>query len=219
MPWEKGFAGVVLTGKSGVLPLECLQESGRSAKVMELEVEVEAQQKEEVKVKPSHTTKDSMRLPWARAQAEERDKVLAGWMVVIAEAGRHSKGREMIENSGEEVLDDIFARKKNGTLQVRLSAMLLYVRWARAKGLRPFPLDEDVCYNYVDQLRRDGAPATRASSFRSALAFCKACGRPISGVMFKLTEEVHALGSSARCARDMPGKVPEVDRLRSEKVE
>ena len=28
-------------------------------------------------------------------------------------------------------------------------------------------------YEYVDQLRRDGAPATRASSFRSALAFCK----------------------------------------------
>ena len=79
----------------------------------------------------------------------------------------------MIENSGEEVLDDIFAKKKNGTLQVRLSAMLLYVRWARAKGLRPFPLDEEVCYYYVDQLRRDGAPATRASSFRSALAFCK----------------------------------------------
>ena len=94
-------------------------------------------------------------------------------MVVIAEAGRHSKGREMIENSGEEVMDDIFARKKNGTLQVRLSAMLLYVRWAGAKGLHPFPLDEDICYNYVDQLRRDGAPATRASSFRSALAFCK----------------------------------------------
>ena len=173
MPWEKGFAGVVLTGKAGVLPLECLQEGGRSAKAMDIEVDVEVQQKEEVKLKTSHTTKDSVRLPWARAQAEERDKVLAGWMVVIAEAGKHSRGREMIENSGEEVLDDVFAKKENGTLQVRLSAMLLYVRWARAQGLRPFPLDEEVCYNYVDQLRRDGAPATRASSFRSALAFCK----------------------------------------------
>ena len=35
MPWEKGFAGVVLTGKAGVLPLECLQEGGRSAKAMD----------------------------------------------------------------------------------------------------------------------------------------------------------------------------------------
>lgn len=71
------------------------------------------------------------------------------------------------------MLDDIFAKKKNDTLQVRLSAMMLYIRWARAKGLNPFPLDEDQCYEYVDQLQRDGAPATRASSFRSALAFCK----------------------------------------------
>ena len=36
------------------------------------------------------------------------------------------------------VLDDIFARKKNGTLQVRLSAMMMYVRWARSKGLDGF---------------------------------------------------------------------------------
>ena len=56
MPWEKGFAGVVLSGKSGILPLECLQESGRSAKAMEIEVEVKTQQKEETKVKPSRRT-------------------------------------------------------------------------------------------------------------------------------------------------------------------
>lgn len=50
---------------------------------------------------------------------------------------------------------------------------MLYIRWACAKGRDPFPLEEDQCYEYVDQLRRHGAPATRAASFRSALAFCK----------------------------------------------
>lgn len=124
-------------------------------------------------IQPSFVIKDRDRLPWDRAQTEERGKLLTGWQVVIAEAGDHSKVESMIRQHGEQVLDDVFAKKKNGTLQVRLRAMMLYVRWARAKGLNPFPLSEDQRYAYVDQLRRDGAPATRASSFRSALAFCK----------------------------------------------
>ena len=173
MPWERGFAGAVLNQKVEILPLECLKESTRSAKSMKVEVEPAAQSLEPPKIKPSFAFKESGRMPWDRAQAEERDKVLTGWQVVIAEAGRHSRARSMIEADGEEVLDDVFAKKKNGTLQVRLSAMMLYIRWARAKGHKPFPLQEELCYEYVDQLRKDGAPATRASSFRSALAFCK----------------------------------------------
>ena len=173
MPWERGFAGVVLNQGGNILPLECLRESTRSAKAMDVEVDQPGKPPEPEKLMPSFVIKESGKLPWDRAQTEERDKVLTGWMVVIAEAGRHSRARNMIDTDGEGVLDDIFAKKKNGTLQVRLSALMLYIRWARAKGYSPFPLDEDQCYQYVDQLRRDGAPATRASSFRSALAFCK----------------------------------------------
>ena len=173
MPWERGFAGVVLGGADKHLQVSSLMESTRSAKFMEIEIEKKKVESSEVKIKPSFVIKDKERLPWDRAQSEERDRLLTGWKVVIAEAGDHSKVETMMRQHGEQVLDDVFAKKKNGTLQVRLSAMMLYVRWSRAKGLDPFPLLEDQCYAYVDQLRRDGAPATRASSFRSALAFCK----------------------------------------------
>ena len=122
MPWERGFAGVVLGGADRHLQVSSLMEATRSAKFMEIEFEKKKVEPSEVKIKPSFVIKDKERLPWDRAQSEERERLL-------------------------------------------LSAMMLYVRWARAKGLDPFPLPEDQCYAYVDQLRRDGAPATRASSF------------------------------------------------------
>ena len=108
MPWERGFAGAVLNQKVEILPLESLKESTRSAKSMKVEVEPAAQSQEPPKIKPSFAFKESGRMPWDRAQAE---------------AGRHSRARSMIEADGEEVLDDIFAKKKNGTLQVRLSEL------------------------------------------------------------------------------------------------
>ena len=92
---------------------------------------------------------------------------------MIDEARKSCKAAGMLDQVGETVLDDIFAKKKNGALQVRLSAMMIYIRWARSKGRPPFPIVEAQVYQYVDQLRKDGAPATRANSFRSALAFCK----------------------------------------------
>ena len=95
------------------------------------------------------------------------------WMVIIHAAGDCSSVAQMLDSGGEAVLEDVFAMKKNGTLQVRASAMMLYIRWAKAKGFDAFPLVEDVVYKYMDDLRRDKAPATRANSFRSALAFCK----------------------------------------------
>lgn len=123
IPWERGFAGVVLNQGVNILPLECLRESTRSAKAMDIEVDPPSKPQEPSKLQPSFVIKESGKLPW-----------VTGWLVVIAEAGRHSRARSMVETNGEEVLDDIFAKKKNGTLQVRLSALMLYIRRARAKG-------------------------------------------------------------------------------------
>lgn len=173
MSWERGYVAVVLGKPDRLMPMDVLMESARSAKFMDVQVETKSEVIKDVKVNPSFVVKGSAQLSWDRAQSEERDKVLAGWHVVIAEAGDHCKVEAMIRQHGPQVLDDVFAKEKNGTLQVRLSAIMLYIRWARAKGLLPFPLDEGQCYAYVDQLRRDGAPATRAGSFRSALTFCK----------------------------------------------
>ena len=51
-------------------------------------------------------------------------------MIIINEARNFCKTAGMIDQSGKEVLEDVFARKKNSTLQGRLSAMMMYVKWA-----------------------------------------------------------------------------------------
>eukprot|EP00913_Durusdinium_trenchii_P000697 g649.t1 len=176
MPWERGFAGLVLKGGTSVMETAFLDEDKwRPHAMLQDDVEVRGQGEDpvELKLKPSFKPDGRQKMPWAQALETERAKVFEGWKIVIDEARHSCAAARMLDQSGDSVLDDIFAKKKNGTLQVRLSAMMLYVRWARAKGLPPFPLSEDQVYRYVDQLRRDGAPATRANSFRSALAFCK----------------------------------------------
>ena len=176
MPWEKGFAGLVLERKSSVMETRFLDEKTRAPHAIRIDEDVQREIKkveDAWKMVPSFKLDGSQRMPWSKAMETEREKVMEGWKIVIDEARKSCKAAGMLDQAGESVLEDIFAKKKNGTLQVRLSAMMIYIRWARAKGLPPFPVVEAQVYQYVDQLRKDGAPATRANSFRSALAFCK----------------------------------------------
>lgn len=83
MPWERGFAGLVLNRQVNIIPLECLKESSRSAKFMEVQVDPPGEPQVATQVKSSFVSKERTRLPWDRAQTEEGDKVLAGWQVVI----------------------------------------------------------------------------------------------------------------------------------------
>eukprot|EP00435_Cladocopium_sp_Y103_P016654 s1417_g4.t1 len=175
MPWERGFAGLVL-GKSPDVLMLPNSSSMKAAALMDdepEEQEVNADSPLDLFVRSGFKPLSKDREPWKDAESDERAKLMAGWMVVIHEAGDECEAARMLDDAGETVLDDIFAKKKNGTLQVRLSAMMLYVRWCKARDLAPFPLREPQVYQYVDDLRKNRAPATRAGSFRSALAFCK----------------------------------------------
>lgn len=100
MPWERGFAGLVLNPRSNVLPMERLRESSRSAKAMDINVDPPSEQKVEAQVKSSFVLKDRTRLPWDKAQEEEREKVLAGWQLATAEAGRYSSEAERRTSPG-----------------------------------------------------------------------------------------------------------------------
>ena len=137
MPWEIGFAGVVLNGNVSFYSNEILQNKSLCPEGIVPQVEEAKPEVECKKPAPAPT----FRFP-ARGEKKE-------WK------------------------EDIFAKKKTGTLEVRSSAMLLYIRWCQSKGFPPFPISEDLCYIYVDELRKNNAPATRSNSFRSALAFCK----------------------------------------------
>lgn len=145
MPWERGFAGLVLKKDSSVMETSFLDDC--KMKSIAMQVDEGAAQAQQEKIEPvqltlSHKIDGSQKMPWARALETEREKVLEGWKIVIDEARKSCRAAPMLDQAGEEVLDDIFAKKKNGTLQVRLSAMMLYIRWARAKGLQPFPISE-----------------------------------------------------------------------------
>ena len=199
MPWEKGFAGLVLQQGSQVMKAPFMDKNNTKAWAVEhadVEMKKAEEKVSELDIQASFKKSDRVRRPWAQSEADDRQKALAGWMAIIDEARKVCKASSMLDQCGETVLDDIFARKKNGTLQVRLSAMMMYVRWARSKGPDAFPLTKEQCYAYVDGLRKDGAPATRAASFRSALAFCKGTLQ-LEGVDDVL-ESARIIGSSHR---------------------
>ena len=179
LPWEFGFAGLVLGGGSSSfmdvgMSMRALTPKGLAPAVeVEKEHPLEAQKPPEEGDVVVKLFGGSRRKPMRTEEKELREKVKSSWLVIIRVMGDHTPIYGMVEKDGEEVLEDVFAKKKTGTLQMRASSLLLYVRWCQAKGFDPFPLSEDLAYVYVDELRKNNAPATRANSFRSSLAFCK----------------------------------------------
>ena len=176
MPWEIGFVGMVLgDGNPFFSPggsVGLLEPRGSVPKI-DLEEKVTHNEPEEKTDALTKLFGGTRRRPMKLEEAERRDKVKNHWLVLIRVMGENTPIYGMIDADGEEVLDDVFAKKKTGTLEVRASALMLYVRWCQAKGFSPFPVSEALAYVYVDELRKNNAPPTRANSFRSALAFCK----------------------------------------------
>ena len=170
MPWETGFAGMVLGGSEVSLVPSSVRMGALmpTGKVPEVEEAVEEQP-----VLFRRRGRDGQHRAWKLEEEDRRSRAKTSWLVIVRAMGEVTPVYEMIEAEGEGVLDDIFARKKTGTLEVRASAMLLYIRWCGSKGFQAFPCTEPLAYVYVDELRKNNAPATRANSFRSALAFCK----------------------------------------------
>ena len=112
---------------------------------------------------------------------EEEAKLtqIARWRVVIAIFGNEcSTGRQLADldvGAAQDVLSNIFADKAATTLNRRATSWTLFFRW----HLREFGTDfdgvltEPLVYTYVETLRKQAAPATRAQSFIEALGFAK----------------------------------------------
>eukprot|EP00440_Ansanella_granifera_P050102 gb/GFBE01054301.1/.p1 GENE.gb/GFBE01054301.1/~~gb/GFBE01054301.1/.p1 ORF type:complete len:121 (+),score=33.10 gb/GFBE01054301.1/:1-363(+) len=110
---------------------------------------------------------------------DARAAALAKWMAVFAVApGASQIGLQLNEISDEAdadtrahgVLEDVFARKATSTMNIRASAMLMYVAWVRkeAPEIDPVPISESTMYRYLTHLKETKAPATRANSFMQA---------------------------------------------------
>ena len=72
------------------------------------------------------------------------------------------------------VVTDALATKSTSTLQVRSTALLMYIKWYGAfvqEAEKPVPLLESYVYHYLTHLKAQAAPATRAASLLQAWAF------------------------------------------------
>jgi hypothetical protein len=106
------------------------------------------------------------------------DDALRTWRGLVGEMGDSCVlYRQLVACETDQLANRTFAAvfhgKPAGTLMKRASSMRMYVRWARAARLSPFPLTEEIVFRYVDDLGLEGAPPTRARSFTEALNFSK----------------------------------------------
>ena len=177
LPWEMGFAAMVMGPTTPWDALMSSYEAPAEENLTKVNTETKMQEAEDDEsdhgFARAFVGRDRVRMSMEDEAKQEREKEIERWMVVIHALGDESPMGKMIDEEGGRVVYDIFAKKKTGTLKTRCVAMMLYIRWAQSKNLSPFPLTVATVYSYVDELRKNRAPATRASSFRSALAFIK----------------------------------------------
>ena len=114
---------------------------------------------------------------WQQQQEEERRAALGLWLTIARCAGASSVLWRQLEAVGpdstqaEATLENTFRQKATGTLLRRGGSMAAFLRWAAGRGAAAFPLTEEILYEYLEQLRMDRAPATKASSMLEAVPF------------------------------------------------
>ena len=193
LPWEQGWLRTVLGG-GNVFPLDFLDpptwngpipsapwEGFRDIDdVSEVEEGEACVTEAAVSMRRIDFAKVGRRKRSIRTEAQHLDdkraKALAKWLTIIDEAGEESKlYRQLTSASGEEgdaILSDTFELRSTATLEKRVCAILLYMRWARPMSSgRCIPFTEEAVYAYIAFMRSEGAPPTRGQSFVEAVAF------------------------------------------------
>jgi hypothetical protein len=120
------------------------------------------------------------RMAWPKLQGMKKQAAIEKWRLIVADSYSGSRvGRQLIEFQDDvaaqaAILADVFEPKAASTLEARASSMLLYARWLKANTANApiMPVTEPLAYKYVNSLAEDRAPATRATKFVEALAFC-----------------------------------------------
>ena len=105
-----------------------------------------------------------------------REVALESWAHLVTSMGESSELFVQMSRDGstaEETFHAAFYGKPATTLGKRAAALGLYLRWASAHQVAPWPLKEEAAFRYVRYLVAHRAPPTRAQSFREALGFAK----------------------------------------------
>ena len=184
LPWEHGPLKDILGPKDPLIqPPQCVPEP---CSVAETRVDDQVVSRRHLLGRSSWTTKTTL-IPWPVFEEAKLSKVLELWRVVILDSYMHlSLGRQMHElmSSGgnteeqlKEVIRDALCGKSISTLRTRVSSIASFGRWKKSVSLPDevsiFPITEDLAYRCSCDLRKEGAPCSRASRFLEAVAFCK----------------------------------------------
>ena len=125
-------------------------------------------------------TAKKRRIRWPKESPkakEEKAREVAKWQVIIDMAGEEHSGlaKQMVVARTDEVkrmtIDKTFHNSSPGTLSRHAGAVFLYVRWCTSTRTKPFPLREEVLFEYVCFLEEAKAPPTRADTFIKAARF------------------------------------------------
>ena len=116
--------------------------------------------------------KDAGEAP-AKEDKKSRQAALGKWFDLATTVGSFSG---LVKKSGpelREVLEDVFAAKSDATLRARAGSIQTFLHWCKLSSHKPWPIREEVLYQYVTFLRYTKAPPTKATSFLKSLAFLR----------------------------------------------
>ena len=190
MPWETGFAGMVLSGRGLGLP-EAMPRPGPMPPAFTQEVAEEVPKEDgfwdKVALHGSPGDVGSAFFVVAKraskdkspkeADKDKRSMMLQKWADITevyadqCRLGKQIKGLSVVD--AVQVVADTFEDKATATLAKRAASMKLFLGWCANAKVPYVPLDEVKVYSYVTYLRSLGLPATRATSFVEALGFTK----------------------------------------------
>ncbi|CAE7479018.1 unnamed protein product [Symbiodinium sp. CCMP2592] len=119
---------------------------------------------------------------WRDELDEARNAALQMWKAIILQSVDSTKLGKILQTVGdaeelEASLRDTFAGKATSTLTSRAGSLLIFAKWkSTTLGTDVgaiFPMSEKEAYSYLCQLRREGAPRSRAVKFVEAVGFAK----------------------------------------------
>jgi hypothetical protein len=186
LPWERGFAGLVLGLRRGGMPGEAMAPMPLVPLPPLQWVGPVPPPVKRPPTEPAATTTYQRRTdkrPRAardgrdpdETKSVQRNLAVGKWQVLVQSAG-HCCSKDLVDPAADPVdlrrsLEDVLRERATATLNKRAGSLLLYLRWGRARGYTDpelLPFKESVAYEYAKDLADDEAPATRASTFLEA---------------------------------------------------
>ena len=148
---------------------------------------------------------------WVASEDHRLNLALQCWKVIVLDSTSHTAlGRlliQCIEHGKSEdyiwqVVSDAFSNKATATLKARASSLLAFGRWKRTTAVGNsdgvFPIDEQMAYDYLCELRYMKAAPSKGKRFLEAVGFSKGLlGAQVDEVLSSARVKGAASGSAS----------------------